>query len=710
MQLSGVVARGVEDVLARELAALGASAIETGRGVVTYEGELELADRACLWLRSASRVLMPLARFATGDANALYDGVRTVTWLDHLAQDGTLSVDCAAGTELGVHTRFLSQKTKDAICDQLREQTGTRPSVDRDRPDVRVHVHVGAEHTTVAIDLGGGSLHRRHYRTGGTAAPLKETLAAAILLLARWDERAQGGEPLLDPLCGSGTLPIEAALIAGDVAPGLLRTHHGTTGWRGHDRALWKQLWTEAQTRARDGRKRIPPIFGRDASADAIGAARESARRADLLAHLQLERCALGDVTAPEGSRAGVLVCNPPYGERLGNASELMPLYEQLGDVMRRRFPGWTAHVLTGSPLLAKRVGLRPSARHPLYNGPIECRLLTYPISATAVAGDAKPGWRKPSAEAEAFANRLRKNVKTLGRWAAQQKLECYRLYDADIPEYNVAVDRYGERVMLQEYAAPPSIDEELAARRLRDALLVVADVFAVPRESVVLKVRRRQVQGSQYQRREAAAEDSARMIVTENDLRFEVDLGGHIDTGLFPEQRQLRALLAREAAGKTFLNLFAYTCAASVYCARAGARSVTSVDLSATYLEWGKRKFALNQLPLRDARFVQESCAEYLQGTRDRFDLVYLNPPSYSRSHRMRGDFEIKRDHPALIRDALRVLRPGGVLYFATHARGFALAPELREQVEVEDLSARVVPKDYARSPFLAFRIRGSG
>ena len=708
MRLTAVVARGVEVVLARELSALGAASPVPGRGVVTFEGELELAYRACLWLRTASRVLMPLARFGTGNAEAHYSGVRTVPWHEHLAQDGTLAVDCAAGAEVDVHTRFLAQKTKDAICDQLRERTGTRPDVDREQPDVRVHVHVGGEHTTVSLDLGGGALHRRNYRPRETAAPLKETLAAALLLLARWDERAARGEPLFDPLCGSGTIPIEGALIAGDVAPGLHRRHHGTTGWRGHDAGLWQRLWKEAEQRARDGSAKVPPIFGCDASGDALDTAREAARRAGVSAQLKLERAALAEATAPEGVPPGIVVTNPPYGERLGNASELLPLYEQLGDTFRRRFPGWTAYLLTASPVLAKHVGLRASERHPLYNGALECRLLAYPIDAQAVQGDKPPGWRKPSAEASAFANRLRKNLKTTGKWAEQRKLECYRLYDADVPEYNVAVDRYGPRVVVQEYAPPRSIDASTAMRRLRDALLVVSEVLEVPRDEVVLKVRRRQVQGGQYERFGAEQEDALPLVVNEQGLRFEVDLGQHIDTGLFPEQRQRRARLAQEAAGKACLNLFAYTCAASVYCAHAGARSVTSVDLSASYLAWGRRNFALNGLDADPARFrfVQEDCGAFLAQARDRYDLVYLNPPSYSRSHRMREDFEIKRDHPQLIADALRVLAPGGKLYFATHARGFELAAQVRERAQVEDLSARLLPRDYARSPFQVFAL----
>jgi len=707
VQLTAVAARGVEAVLARELTALGAQSVVPGRGAVTFEGELELAYRACLWLRTASRVLMPLARFATGGPDELYAGVRTIAWFEHLSETGTLSVDCAASSEVDVHTRFLSQKTKDAICDQLRERTGSRPSVDRDQPDVRVHVHVGGQHTTVSLDLAGGAMHRRNYRPRATAAPLKETLAAALLLIARWDERAARGEPLFDPLCGSGTIPVEGALIAGDVAPGLHRRQHGMLGWRGHERALWQRLWREAEQRARDGRTRIPPIFACDASAEAIGATREAAASAGVGEHVRCERVALADSAAPQGVPPGIVVANPPYGERLGNTSELLPLYEQLGDSLRRRFPGWTAYLLTGSPALAKHVGLRASERYPLYNGAIECRLLEYPIDATAVQSEKPPGWRKPSAEAAAFANRLRKNLKTMGRWAEQRGIECYRLYDADIPEYNVAVDRYGARVVVQEYAAPRSIDPAVALRRLRDALLVVAEALQVPREEVVLKVRRRQVQGGQYERRDGASEEQ-KLVVSENGLRFEVDLGQHIDTGLFPEQRELRALLAREAEGRAFLNLFAYTCAASVGCAAAGARSVTSVDLSASYLAWGKRNFALNGLsekPGRSVQFVQQDCGEFLERARERYDLIYLNPPSYSRSHRMREDFEVKRDHPALIRATSRVLAPGGTLYFATHARGFELAPELRAEFAAEDISARVLPRDYARSPFQAFR-----
>ncbi|HMI90261.1 MAG TPA: bifunctional 23S rRNA (guanine(2069)-N(7))-methyltransferase RlmK/23S rRNA (guanine(2445)-N(2))-methyltransferase RlmL [Polyangiales bacterium] len=713
MQLTAVAARGVEAVLGRELIALGAQNVVPGRGAVTFEGELELAYRACLWLRSASRVLVPLARFATGGPDELYEGVRTIAWFEHLSETGTLSVDCAASSEVDVHTRFLSQKTKDAICDQLRERTGSRPSVDRDQPDVRVHVHVGGQHTTVGLDLGGGAMHRRNYRPRATAAPLKETLAAAVLLIARWDERAARGEPLFDPLCGSGTLPVEAALIAGDVAPGLHRRHHGVLGWRGHDRALWQRLWREAEQRARDGRTRIPPIFACDASAEAVAATREAAASAGVSEHVRCERVALADSAAPPDVPPGIVVANPPYGERLGNTSELLPLYEQLGDSLRRKFPGWTAYLLTGSPALAKHVGLRASQRYPLYNGAIDCRLLEYPIDATAVQSEKPPGWRKPSAEAGAFANRLRKNLKTMGRWAEQRGVECYRLYDADIPEYNVAVDRYGARVVVQEYAAPRSIDAAVALRRLRDALLVVAEALEVPRDEVVLKVRRRQVQGGQYERRDAQADEQAKLVVSEGGLQFEVDLGQHIDTGLFPEQRELRALLAREAEGKAVLNLFAYTCAASVSCAAAGARSVTSVDLSASYLTWGKRNFALNGLSEKSGRglklvqqFAQQDCGEFLERTRERYDLIYLNPPSYSRSHRMHEDFEIKRDHVALIEAALRALAPDGTLYFATHARGFELAEELRSRHKVEDISARVVPRDYARSPFQAFRI----
>jgi 23S rRNA (guanine2445-N2)-methyltransferase / 23S rRNA (guanine2069-N7)-methyltransferase len=428
---------------------------------------------------------------------------------------------------------------------------------------------------------------------------------------------------------------------------------------------------------------------------------------------VRVELQALADA-APGALPPGLVITNPPYGERLGTEGELIPLYEQLGDVLKQRFAGWTAQVLTGSSVLAKSIGLRSARRVPIWNGPIECRLLEIPINAPPAQPGAVPHWRKASEESSAFANRLRKNKKSFGAWAEREQLECYRVYDADIPEFNVAVDLYGAHAVVQEYAAPRWVYPKLAARRLRDIMMVVPEVLELPKEAVTLKVRKRQTDGGQYTRRNDGerSEQTTRTVVHEGGLKFQVSFEDHLDTGLFLDHRKLRALCAQAARGKSLLNLFAYTCTASVYAAAAGATHTTNVDLSATYLDQGQANYALNGIALggRQHRFIQADCLAYLEEARERFGVIFLNPPSYSRSHRMQGDFDIQRDHAPLIRSAVQRLEPDGVLFFSTHAQRFALDPALAEQLAVEDIAAQTVPKDFERSPHAAFRIRKPG
>jgi 23S rRNA (guanine2445-N2)-methyltransferase / 23S rRNA (guanine2069-N7)-methyltransferase len=392
-------AKAMESLLADELRELGATEVEPRRAGVAWRGSQETAYRAVLWSRIANRVLLPLTEFAAPTPQALYAGARAIGWAEHIAPGRTLAVDCSVSQSRITHSHYAALKTKDAIVDQLREQRGSRPDVDVQRADVRVNVYLHDDRAVVSIDLSGASQHRRGYRAVGTAAPLKENLAAAILRLAEWPRRAQAGEPLVDPMSGSGTIALEAALIAGDVAPGLRRDYVGCAGWRGHDAALWARLRREAELRARQGLRRLPPIHAYDADARAVRAAAANLARADLGGRVHIERRALADC-APIAARgggtdSGLLVTNPPYGERLGDVAALGPLYEQLGDLLRRRFPGWTGYVLTGAPALAKRIGLRPSRRIVLYNGAIECRLLELPISSQPVRDDHGPRWRR---------------------------------------------------------------------------------------------------------------------------------------------------------------------------------------------------------------------------------------------------------------------------------------------------------------------------
>lgn len=700
--LVATCAAGTEEVLATELSALGASRTDVRRGAVAFGGEdPALAYRACLWSRIASRVLHPIGTFTVDSDGALYDGVRAIAWTDHLGPDRTLAVECVAARDVEIDLRYATLKTKDAIVDRIRDEVGRRPDIDRRTPDVRVHVHLDGRSATVSIDLSGGALHRRGYRPERAAAPIKENLAAAILAIAGWRELAATGAPLVDPMCGTGTFLVEAAWIAGDVAPGILRERWGFEGWRAYDPARFRDLVREARERREAGHDRIPTIVGYDASDDAVRAAREALRRARVDDRVVVEKHALGHRAPPPSPRTelprGLVVTNPPYGERLGDVSELLPLYEKLGDVLRRDHPGFTGWVLTGSPVLARSVGLRPSRRVVLFNGPIECRLLELPIAETRVTGEGGPAWRKPSAESEMLVNRLRKNLRRLERWAKRERVTCYRVYDADIPEYNVAIDLYEGAALVQEYEPPRSIDPGRAARHLRDVLHVVPEVLGVPSELVFVKVRRRQRGGSQYEKR---AEAGRERVVHEGDSRFVVELGAYLDTGLFLDHRKLRAIAAEHARGRRFLNLFAYTCTATVHAASAGATSSTSVDLSKTYLGWARRNFDLNRVDPRRHELVHDDCLRWLERARGTWDVALVAPPTTSRSKRMREDFDLQRDHVALLRMVARRISPGGVIFFSTHFRRFDLdAPALSDLSPV-DITRQTIPPDFDREP----------
>ena len=691
--------RGTEPVLAQELRELGSSEVEERRGGVAFGEGLEGAYRACLWSRVGSRVLLPLASFEAEDAESLYRAVHAIDWTEHLGPEKTMAVEVAGKDHPAGPPHFIALKTKDAIVDRIREAEGARPSVDTAAPDLRIHVHLAGTRVDVSLDLAGSSLHERGIARRGAAAPLKENLAAALLRIAGWPARCTT-DPLFDPMCGSGTILVEAAWMALDVAPGLGRTRLGAEGWRGHDAALWRRLRNEAVERRTAGLARSVRIAGSDSSESAVRAAHDTLKRAGISRHARVEACELRHARPPWPD-PGLVVTNPPYGARLGEAGELGPLYELLGDVLKRRFPGWTAWVLSGNPGLAKRIGLRPASRHVLHNGPIECRLLEIPISATPVAGERGPGWRKPADEARSFATRLARNRERLVPWAERHGLTCYRLYDSDVPEYNLAVDWYDGAVRVEEYAAPRKVETAVAEKRLRDAVLVTADVLGLDPGDVVLRVRAKRAPGEQHERR-----DDRRQLreVREGDLRFLVNLTDYLDTGLFLDDRLLRRRIGEEARGGHFLNLFSYTCAASVAAAAGGARSTTSVDLSNVYLDWGRRNFEANRLLGPEHRLVRADVLQWIErgGDGKRYDLVFLAPPTHSTSKAMTREFDVQVDHAGLVRECLRLLAPGGRLLFATNRRGFEMDEGIGREGDAREITNEVTPLDFERRPRL--------
>ncbi len=691
MRFFATCAKALEPLVATELRDLGAEDVVEGRAGVAFAGSLETAYRACLWSRVASRVLLPLADFAAADEDALYAGVKSIRWREHLGPDQTLAVDFASSPTCQLqHSQYGALKTKDAIVDQLRDETGRRPSIDTKAPDVRVNVYVHDDKATVSIDLSGDSLHRRGWRQVGVEAPLKENLAAALLLLAEWPAFAANAAPFVDPMCGSGTLPIEAALIAADAAPGLSRRHFGFLGWRGHDKDAWTRLVAEAKAR----RKPIASkIYGWDEDPRAVKIARDNAKSAGVADAIVFEKRTFADGSPPEGA-AGLVVMNPPYGERLGETAALGPMYEQIGDVLRHRFTGWRAYVMSGNPALHKRIGLRAGRRHVVFNGAIECRLIEFAIDAAAPKSPMRP---RSTVRAEPFANRVRKNLAERRKWAEREDIHCYRIYDADLIEYNVAIDQYENAVHVQEYAPPATVDQERAEERLGDIMALVPELLGVDASDVFLKQRRRQRAGTQYERQAAKKRT---FVVREGGHRFQVNLSDYLDTGLFLDHRRIRAQIQQLAAGKSFLNLFSYTGSATVYAAAGGARSSTSVDLSNTYLDWANENFDLNRLQRNKHHLVRSDVQEFLDEETHKYDLIFCAPPTFSNSKGMEHDFDIQRDHVPLIQSVARLLAPDGILLFSNHFRKFKMDEAGLPDYRCDNISKKTLPLDFARDP----------
>jgi 23S rRNA (guanine2445-N2)-methyltransferase / 23S rRNA (guanine2069-N7)-methyltransferase len=653
------------------------------------------------------------------------------------------------------------------------------------------------------LDLSGESLHRRGYRGAAGEAPLKENVAAGVLMRAGWAEMAAQGAAFLDPMCGSGTFVIEAALIATDRAPGLDRDYFGFLGWAGHDAEVWRQVLEEARARARSGldgaldRGLGGALRGQDRDPGAIRNARANAGRAGVQELVQFDvralkdaapagavrsrgggdgAAGLGDAGAPAAGAvgpagravepasgavgsvsgavggAGGLVCtNPPYGVRLEDRETARAVHRELGAVLRERFQGWSAAVLTGSPEFGLELGIRAHRTHTVWNGAIECRLLRMKIDTGSAREPGRLGKGdtnlRDTPGARMFANRLAKNLKKQQAWADRNGISCYRLYDADMPEYAFAIDIYrtiaeppvasvatgvqssaqsasparnsapstyaaavapqsrGEDsgltwLYVQEYAAPSEIELEAVRRRRGEALSTLSDVTGVDPDRIRIRTRRKTKRGEQY----AKVQDrSDYHVVLEDGLKFVVNFDDYLDTGLFLDHRKTRARLRAGASGKRFLNLFAYTCTATVYAAAGGAASTISVDMSNTYLNWAQRNFELNGLSPERNGLVQADCRNWLQDearNRERYDLIFIDPPTFSNSKRMEGVLDVDRDHPALIEGCMRLLAPGGLVVFSTNSQRFKLDESLTQRYDVVDISTKTLPQDFERNP----------
>jgi 23S rRNA (guanine2445-N2)-methyltransferase / 23S rRNA (guanine2069-N7)-methyltransferase len=732
-QLFATTPKALEDMLAYELRTLGASNIKTTVAGAHFEADLTTAYRVCLWSRIANRVLLRLSTFKVTSQDDLYQGVNKINWPDHLKPDGSFAVTFNAKNSTAIiNTHFGALKTKDAIVDQMRSKFGQRPNIDKDQPDIRINVNLNGETAVLSLDLSGESLHRRGYRDTSIEAPIKENLAAALLIRSRWPDIAKQGGSLIDPMCGSGTLLVEGAMIAADYAPGLLREYYGFLGWKQHDAECWRQLLAEAEKRRYIGLTKLPVITGFDKDRRNINAALTHLANAGLQNKIHLECRDISDAAPALSWQPGLVICNPPYGERLGDEQETAELYKKFGDSLKAHFSHWQAAMIISNPELGFRLGIRSQKPTTFYNGSLECKLLRMKIEESAffipkpksdeeriaqineatiaqqdAANNAVPGKDTPKQHdlgAADFVNRLQKNLKKLAIWKTKNNITCYRVYDADLPEYAVAIDIYeGKKIWVnvQEYDPPKTIDPHKATQRLAELLAAIPKVLGIAPNQVFLKIRRKQKSTDQYQK---LGDNRHFHVIEEHGCRLQVNFEDYLDTGLFLDHRPIRLMLQQQAQGKRFLNLFAYAGSATVHAALGGAKATTTVDMSNTYLAWAKTNLALNPTN-GDHEFLQADCLDWLEKesrqTRPRqYDLIFLDPPTFSNSKRMDDVFDVQKDHVRLIQQATNLLAPEGILYFSTNFRRFSLDNQALSMLHIEDITAKTIPEDFSRDP----------
>ncbi len=706
--------KAMENLLADELSQLGAHQIIPTLAGVSFEADLETCYKICLWSRTANRVLLKLKQFSVQSQQDLYQAIYDIDWSEHFAADARIAVTFnAKNSKVIINSHFGSLVVKDAIVDQMREKYQIRPSIDTEQPDIRINVFLQKDQAQLSLDMSGNSLHKRGYRTEQYSAPLKENLAAALLIRSNWKKIAAEGGSLIDPMCGSGTLLIEAALIAADIAPGLLHQQFGFLKWKQHEEEIWKKLIAEAEQLKATGLEKLPVITGFDKNRHAVNIALKHIANAGLTQYIHCEKRDISDARAAESWQPGLIICNPPYGERLGESEQIKQLYFQFGQTLKTRFSKWKAGIIISDQELGFKLGIRSQKPITFFNGKLECKLLrlnieenTYFIPKTHSIQeriDQIQFQAETNQQSVMFANRLKKNLKKFKKWAKQSYIDCFRVYDADLPEYAVAIDIYqGEKtwVVVQEYEAPKTINLEKANERLAALLAEIPEILNIDKSNIYLKIRRKQKKMNQYEKLNTKTNFH---IIQENNCLFYVNFEDYLDTGIFLDHRPIRKKISEQAHDKQFLNLFGYTGTASVCAAYGGAKSTTTVDMSNTYLDWAQQNFTLNKFK-GNHQFIRANCMDWLtkeanQTSNRQFDLIFLDPPTFSNSKRMETAFDIQQDHLQLIKNSLKLLSKSGTLFFSTNYKKFKLAPELEQNYHIKNISKETIPVDFERN-----------
>ncbi len=793
MKLTAACAFGLEALLKRELIALGYEARVSQPGRVVFEGDWEAVCRSNIWLRTADRVLIEVQQFEAPDFDALFDTVKDFDWSQFIPEDASFPVIGRSRLSQLSSVPAIQRSVKRAVVESLKRFHGVEV-LPETGATYKIEIALLNDIATLTIDSTGPSLHKRGYRKLAAEAPIKETLAAAMVDLSVWNPE----RPLIDPFCGSGTIPIEAALIGLNMAPGMNRQFSSS---------LWNtfpsQLWSAAIDEANDLRRRdvTLQIIGTDRDEEVLSLARYHSQQAGVADQIHFQQKSFDELRSKR--EFGCVITNPPYGERLEEQKRLIGLYESIPAVMQR-LPTWSLFLITNMPQFESLIQKKATRRRKLFNGRLECTYYQFlgprpprqkpspteaelrpepevlikvtpqatvsssedpkatdpatsrsipmvvvnqakpapveidltpkvnepvpdahpraestktpPVMADletsaepAVAKTSKPNSRaneaplfgglqsKDHEQAEIFSNRISKRAKHLRRWPTKRGITCFRLYERDIPEIPLVVDRYEDYLHITEYERPHERDLARHAAWLELMKKTAAATLDLPISHVFLKRRRRDNDTRQYEK----IDSMGKLIpVHENGLTFLVNLSDYVDTGLFLDHRLTRQMVFDEATDKDFLNLFAYTGSFSVYAAAAGARSTTTVDLSRNYLDWASENFKANELSGPAHRFIASDSIGFLESAardpRQRFDLAVVDPPTFSNSKRTESDWDVQSRHVELLSGVRSVMRPDGIVYFSTNFRRFKFHEHELPGFDCREISKQTVPEDF--------------
>jgi len=695
-QFLALTSPGIEVLLAQEITKLGGESVVQKPEGVYFSATLDIGYHISLWTRLASRILLKLGEGDANNKDELFKAASLINWSEVFSNKHTFSIDFVGQSEEIRNTQFGGLTIKDAIVDHFRDNDMERPSVQKMDPDISFQARLLRNQIAIYLDFSGRGLFQRGYRQNSGAAPLKENLAAALIERSGWLKDTT--KPLLDPMCGSGTILIEAVSMAAGIAPSIERDKWGFEHWLNHNTNYWNTALDNAIDASKVGLENVKvKVFGNDIDSRVIHTAQQNARMAKIQQCIDFS-CKDSNKLNNTFGKEGTILFNPPYGVRIGELPELVENFALLGKKLKTQFLNWRVAILTGNVELLSLLKLASFKRYKFKNGPLNCQLALYNIDEKQAGRDAA----NPNSDFEqkdsAFANRLTKNKKTLKNWLKKEQVTCYRLYDADIPEYNVAVDIYNEYVVIHEYAAPSTVDEDKAAKRLQEVIYFTPKVLNIPTSQVVLKTRAKQKGKNQYEKVDKSKQS---IVVTEYSAKLKVNLWDYLDTGLFLDHRKTRQIVAQKAKNKTLLNLFAYTGSVSLQAALHGASEVITVDMSKTYLDWAQDNFTLNKLSGHKYQFIQADCLQWLKNNTQKFDVVFIDPPTFSNSKRMDDSFDVQRDHVALITDGLKALTENGELIFTNNKRNFKIDVEAMDKLGVKAIamSEQTRDKDFQRN-----------